>query len=71
MKIAEREMKLLKIKAVVTRHLNEIAVLFRRDCELTFIMRDPKDPDAWLLISNDNINELIGLLKKARRTDGP
>jgi hypothetical protein len=41
------------------RHLQQMERLFTADCRLTFIMRKPGQPDCWILMTRDNLEELI------------
>jgi hypothetical protein len=50
--------------------LSEMAALFKSDCECTFIMRRPGDPECELVASNDDLNEVILVLQRSKKRRG-
>lgn len=54
----------LVVGARVEAALNELASNFVPEAQLTFIMRVPGEPDAHMILSNDNLDELGDLLKR-------
>jgi hypothetical protein len=51
------------------RHLRAMERLFTPECRLTFVMRDPSDPDCWILMTRDNLDELIADLPRMADTN--
>lgn len=53
----------------VEEALNDLRLNFIDEAELTFIMRVPGKPNAYIIISNDNLVELSRLLSDHIKSD--
>jgi hypothetical protein len=58
--------KVREVSAECMRHLDEMADLFKPRCKLTFLMRDPDNQEAEMLLTTDGIDELIKALERAK-----
>lgn len=54
----------------VNELLTQLARLFRSDCECTFVMRRPGDPECELVASNDDLDEVIQVLQRSKQREG-
>jgi hypothetical protein len=50
-------------------HLREMERLFNPECRLTLIMRTPGEPEVWILMTRDNLDELIADLPRMAATE--
>jgi hypothetical protein len=60
--------KLQSALQIIARHLDDIErSVFKKGAgmKLTFIARDPKNPEADMLVSEDDLNEIAELLKRS------
>ena len=60
--------KLQSALQIIARHLDDIErAVFKKGAgmKLTFIARDPKNPEADMLVSEDDLNEIAELLKRS------
>ena len=46
--------------------LNKLRPLFIEEAELTFVMRVPGHPQAFMVISNDDLDEVEATIKRSR-----
>jgi hypothetical protein len=60
--------KIRNVGESVADALNQLSVLFAKDVNLTFIMTDPKNPDCYMVISNENPDVLISAVNASRNT---
>jgi len=56
-------MKLEQVANIVAETLNDLSALFVNGTELTFLMRNPKQKDSHMIVSNDNLLEVAELIK--------
>jgi len=56
--------KLFDIRNRVEFALSGLSEHFHSDCKLTFVMRKPGSDDCFMVISDDNLEELAALLVK-------
>ena len=59
-----------KTHLAIERHLNELRELFIPEAELTFIMRVPDMPETYMLITNDDLDELSKTIQKHKAKYG-
>lgn len=50
----------------ISAALNKLRPLFTPDCELTFVMRKPGSPGVYMVISNDDLDEVIAVIEKSK-----
>ena len=55
-----------RVREEVDRHLDALESWFLPECKLTFIMRKPGNDDADLVITVDDIDELIAVLERTK-----
>jgi hypothetical protein len=46
--------------------LRDIGRYFAKDCNLTFMMTDPTNPDCYMVITNENPDVLIAAINASR-----
>lgn len=62
-------MKIKNAAQLIMQALSRLQELFIDEAELTFIMRVPDEADAYMLITNDDLAELIALLQRCKNHD--
>lgn len=62
-------MKIKNAAQLVMQALSRLQELFIDEAELTFIMRVPDEDDVYMLITNDDLAELIVLLQRCENND--
>jgi hypothetical protein len=58
--------KVRNVGESVADALNQLSVLFAKNVNLSFIMSDPKNPDCYMVISNENPDVLIAAINASR-----
>ena len=53
----------------VEQHLLEIEELFKPQCFLTFVMRNPDNEDSFLVITKDSLQEVVETVQTAMLMD--
>jgi hypothetical protein len=56
-----------KVHAEIANHLGELSKLFKDGVCLTFIMRDPKDTESYIVVGDDTEPEKI--METIRRSE--
>jgi hypothetical protein len=55
------------VHARVASALGSLSRLFAPGCRLTFVMRDPKNLEAFMVIGDDTEDEVIATVERSRR----
>lgn len=59
-----------EVHAHVASALGRLAKLFNPGCRLTFVMRDPANADAYMVISDDDsVDLVVNTLERSRTRD--
>jgi hypothetical protein len=61
--------KLRNTHAIIANTLGDLSTMFHKDCKLTFIMRDPYDDEAFIVVSDDDNDAVIEVLRNASPKD--
>lgn len=57
---------LRRTHARIANTLGELAPMFHKGCKLTFVMRDPRDDEAYVVVGDDTNDAVIEVLKRAK-----
>lgn len=61
--------KIKRAHARVANTLGELSGMFHSGCKLTFVMRDPADEEAYMVVSDDTNEAVIEVLRRAQLKD--
>jgi len=61
--------ELLVIKQKISNYLNKIEKLFAPYCKVTFLMRNPKEEDGDLLMTNDDLDKVIAAITQLQKQE--
>lgn len=53
-------------RAEVARHLGQLERIFKPGVKLTFLMRDPENPECDLLITADTLDGIAAAVERSR-----
>lgn len=56
---------LKRTHAKIANALGELSPLFADRCKLTFVMRDPLDEEAYIVVGDDTNEDVIDVLRRA------
>lgn len=54
------------VRGVVSRHMEEILTLFKRDAKITVLVRLPGNDEADFLLSNDTLEGMAGIVERSK-----
>lgn len=55
---------LKRTHAKIANTLGELSPLFEDRCKLTFVMRDPLDEEAYIIVGDDTNEDVIDVLRR-------
>lgn len=58
--------KLVRTHARIANALGDLAPLFHKRCKLTFVMRDPLDDEAYVVVGDDSNDAVIDVLQRSK-----
>ena len=58
-----------RVYALIERHLMEIETLFKSHCKLTFLMRNPELEDGDLILTTDELDQVITAIQQLKENN--
>ena len=58
--------KMAVVTSEVTEHLSALLPYFTEGAELTFVMRNKNNPDIYLVMSEDGLDEVVATIRRAQ-----
>lgn len=58
--------KVRGVAGQVEEYLTEIEALFKPHCRITFLMRDPQNPECEMLLTRDDLDEVAKAIERAK-----
>jgi hypothetical protein len=56
---------LKEAQAQCEHHLQDMEKLFKPECRLTFIMRTPGEAEAWIVMTRDDLDEVVKTIQRS------